>query len=112
MRRLSELLHSLLASSSEAVGELSSLYGRQSSHYQGQRYTALIAGFINRYPEASDAIVIRAPGRVNLIGEHTDYNGLPVMPMAIDRDILVAASCRSDNQVCLKNLDPYFEDRC
>ena len=32
---------------------------------------------------------VTAPGRVNLIGEHTDYNGLPVFPIAIDRDIRV-----------------------
>ena len=37
-------------------------------------------------------VVLRAPGRVNLIGEHTDYAGLPVLPIAIDRATLVAAA--------------------
>ncbi|HVX41227.1 MAG TPA: galactokinase [Gemmatimonadaceae bacterium] len=40
-----------------------------------------------------------APGRVNLIGEHTDYNDGFVMPMAIDREIVVAFGERSDGQI-------------
>jgi len=49
--------------------------------------------------------VARAPGRVNLIGEHTDYNDGFVLPMAIERDILVAFGRRPDRQVVLHSLD-------
>ena len=41
----------------------------------------------------------RAPGRVNLIGEHTDYNDGFVMPIAINYDVLIAASRRRDRQL-------------
>lgn len=46
-------------------------------------------------------MVASAPGRVNLIGEHTDYNEGFVLPMAIDRRIAVAASPRDDDLVVL-----------
>ncbi|MBE7557463.1 galactokinase [bacterium] len=46
---------------------------------------------------------IRTPGRINLIGEHTDYNGLPVLPMTLQRDILIAYSARRDDRVVLRN---------
>jgi galactokinase len=44
-------------------------------------------------------VVVRAPGRVNLIGEHTDYNDGFVLPAAIDRTINYAGRRRSDRRV-------------
>ena len=44
-------------------------------------------------------LAVRAPGRVNLIGEHTDYNDGLVLPFAIDRDTVVVAATRDDDRV-------------
>ena len=53
------------------------------------------AAFVERVGRQPDG-VWRAPGRVNLIGEHTDYNDGFVLPVAIDRSVFVAAGRRSD----------------
>ncbi len=53
-------------------------------------------------------LMVRAPGRVNLIGEHTDYNDGFVLPMAIDREICLALRPRDDDQVSVHSLD--FEE--
>ena len=50
-------------------------------------------------------LVVAAPGRVNLIGEHTDYNDGFVLPVAIDRQVIIAASRCSDERVDLRSLD-------
>jgi galactokinase len=47
----------------------------------------------------SPEFIVRAPGRVNLIGEHTDYNDGFVFPAAIDKDVMVAAGLRNDGQM-------------
>jgi galactokinase len=54
---------------------------------------------------SSPPIVVRAPGRVNLIGEHTDYNDGFVLPMAIDRAAWIALRPRADKRVVVYSLD-------
>ncbi|MGD2070256.1 MAG: galactokinase [Gemmatimonadota bacterium] len=54
---------------------------------------------------------VRAPGRVNLIGEHVDYVGLPVMPVALDRQVTLHLAPRDDDVVHVVNVDPSFGER-
>ena len=67
------------------------------------------AKFVSRFSHAP-ALIVRAPGRVNLIGEHTDYNDGFVLPAAIDRATFIAASPRNDNRVRVLAADLNEED--
>jgi galactokinase len=65
---------------------------------------------------AAPSCIVRAPGRVNLIGEHTDYNDGFVLPCAIDFQTVVAARSRGDTTVrvvaadCGRQLDRFALD--
>lgn len=59
----------------------------------------LLAKFAETFGEGGNLHRARAPGRVNLIGEHTDYTGGLVLPIAIQRDIWVAFRSRDDSTV-------------
>jgi N-acetylgalactosamine kinase len=74
------------------------------------RYRGMLRGFASRFQSGQVAIA-RAPGRVNLIGEHTDYNGLPVLPMAVNRDLAAVFAPRPDATVVLANTDAAFAER-
>ncbi len=53
----------------------------------------------------SEPLIVQSPGRVNIIGEHTDYNEGFVLPAAIDKAAYIAVSLRDDNEIHLTALD-------
>lgn len=63
----------------------------------------IVNKFKSLYQE--EPIVVSSPGRINIIGEHTDYNDGFVLPAAIDKAIYVAVSRRTDDNIVL-----YAED--
>ncbi|MGL4608190.1 MAG: galactokinase [Trueperaceae bacterium] len=66
--------------------------------------TTITETFKHHFSTAPNAVV-RAPGRVNLIGEHTDYNDGFVFPMAIDRTMFIALRPRKDRNVRVYSID-------
>ncbi len=50
---------------------------------------------------ATEPLIARSPGRVNIIGEHTDYNNGFVLPAAVDKSIYVGISKREDDKIIL-----------
>jgi galactokinase len=64
----------------------------------------VVREFVQRFG-TSPTFLARAPGRVNLIGEHTDYNDGFVLPMAIDRSVWIALRPRDDRRVVIYSVD-------
>jgi galactokinase len=72
-----------------------------------QQENSLSFRIIEKFKETfnTDPVVIRSPGRVNLIGEHTDYNNGFVMPAAINKAIYMAVSRRDDDLIHIVSQD-------
>lgn len=60
--------------------------------------------FIEQF-QASPQVIVRSPGRVNIIGEHADYNNGFVLPAAIDKAAYIALSLRQDEEIHLTAID-------
>ncbi len=81
---------------------------------QPERYRSLVETFRLKHQLADGEPVrlARAPGRINLIGEHTDYNGCPVLPMAVNRDVVAAFVPLPGPEILASDAEePDFQDR-
>ncbi|KAI3404925.2 GAL1 [Candida oxycetoniae] len=67
------------------------------------RYTNLASRFYEDFPSTEIEFFARSPGRVNIIGDHIDYNFFPVFPMAIEVDVVVAVSTNDSNEIVITN---------
>ncbi|KAJ9477935.1 Galactokinase [Pseudozyma hubeiensis] len=100
------------------VNSLDSIYSKAGVLKNGKRWDDLATKFADAYGGSKPDFIARAPGRVNLIGEHIDYVGFSVFPAAVEKDILMAtkvtlapAGESSDSvEVGLKNTTTRFAE--
>jgi len=93
---------------------LAGIYGTDESLLNKRRklFLKAIKLFARRFGADRKAVVVRAPGRLNLMGRHVDHRGGAVNVMAIDRDVIFVADARQDDVVNLVNVDRRrFPDR-
>ncbi|KAG0317910.1 galactokinase, partial [Dissophora globulifera] len=90
------------------IDDISILYSDPKLASARARWTELSIQFEKHYGRVPDFIA-RSPGRVNLIGEHVDYAGFGVLPMAIEDDCLIAVAVdESSNDVKLANTNEKY----
>ena len=79
----------------------------QGSEHNELRYYRLVAKFEEWHGRKPDFLA-RAPGRVNIVGEHVDYSGYAVLPMAIEQDVAIACSLNDERVLRLSNCSERF----
>jgi len=89
------------------VNDIKVVYGEQLGDAE-ERYARLIATFEEQYGGKPD-LLARSPGRVNLIGEHIDYEGYSVLPMALALDTIVAVKVDAgSDRLVVSNTNPEY----
>lgn len=78
-------------------------HGSDHGGQRAPRWTTGSRGAVRGPVRSSPGHIVRSPGRVNLIGDHTDYNDGFALPMAIDQCIWVISASRDDREIALRS---------
>ncbi|MDD3927679.1 MAG: galactokinase family protein, partial [bacterium] len=112
-RSVNSWLNLFAGDDASATRCLSGIYGNAHPNIMDKRN--LLADMLKAHMGCfgnEEALIARAPGRVNVMGRHIDHQGGHVNMVAIDRDAYMVISARNDRQVCLHNLEEHqFPDR-
>jgi N-acetylgalactosamine kinase len=100
-------------SSRAAANGFARLYGgnTQLCRAKRQQHLAALGAAAKALGATRPVLVVRSPGRINLLGRHIDHRGGTVNVMAISEEILMVASPRTDDQVHLHNTNAKAFDR-
>ncbi len=90
-------------------GRLAEIYGEAAVPEQTRRYAELVEAFLMRNGNRG-VMIVRAPGRVNLMGRHIDHRGGCTNVMTIDKDTVVVAAPRNDDMVNAANMDSAYPE--
>ena len=95
-----------------STGALVSIYGEDLALAQERRekLLALLDVAARRLGHDANVVLLRVPGRVNLMGRHVDHRGGHVNPIAIPREVLIAAEPREDSLVAVFNANQDFAE--
>ena len=106
-RPVRDWLRDLHDKESDITNWLRRTYGKHSETVKRrqERLREVLHGYGKRFGYQREVIVSRAPGRLNLMGRHIDRQGGYNNQMAIDREVLMVAESRPDDQVELHHLD-------
>ncbi len=71
-----------------------------------QAYRAVLLRFAAEFGEDRYAIIVRSPGRINVMGRHIDYQGGCCNLMAVNQEVIMVVSPRDDDQIEVRNVQP------
>lgn len=93
-------------------GELDSAFAKlyRNIDHEKARYTDLISAFKEKFGDRN-MVITRSPGRINLLGRHIDHRGGSVNVAAINRDVVMAVSPRTDDVVNVSFADGAYPDK-